>query len=191
MDQPVAVDDLAPEPWRNGRGVTRTVAVDAAGADWRWRISLADLSGTAPFSRFPGLNRSAVLVRGSGLVLTVDGNGSELERPGQQLDFAGESDVWAATPGGPARLWNVMTRRGAAHAELRWLTQPAVLLDAGLRVLLAVDATCRARCGPVEVRVEPGHYWIPPESALLQVEPGPAGGLLSTRIAADAGLKPD
>lgn len=191
MNQPVAIDSLPAEPWRNGRGITRTVAVDTAGADWRWRISLADLSGTAPFSRFPGLDRSAVLVRGTGLALTVDGDSNELERPGQQLDFAGESDVWAATPGGPARLWNVMTRRGAARAELRWLTRPAVLLDAGLRVLLAVDAACRVRCGPVEVRVEPGHYWIPPDGELLQVEPGSGGGLLSTRIAVDAGLKPD
>ncbi len=188
--QPLSLDALAPEPWRNGRGITRTVAVDAAGADWRWRISLADLSGTAPFSRFPGVDRSAVLVRGSGLALSVDGAGSELERPGQRRDFAGESDVWAATPRGPARLWNVMTRRGAAHAELRWLTQPAVLLDAGLRVLLAVDAPCQVRCRAVEVDVAPGHYWIPPEGELLQVEPAPGGGLLSTRIAIDAGIRP-
>lgn len=187
MDQPVAIDSLPAEPWRNGRGITRTVAVDTAGADWRWRISLADLSGTAPFSRFPGLDRSAVLVRGTGLALTVDGNSSELERPGQQLDFAGESDVWAATPGGPARLWNVMTRRGAARAELRWLTQGARLAGAPLRVLLAVDAVCMVRCGSDVLAIEPGHCWLPPQDQALQVEPGPGGGLLFTRIELAAG----
>jgi hypothetical protein len=54
------LDEVMPEPWRNGGGVTRplvsareagTVSTGPAIADWR--LSLADISADAEFSVFP------------------------------------------------------------------------------------------------------------------------------------------
>lgn len=183
MDRPAALDDLPPEPWRNGRGVTRTVAADAAaGTDWRWRVSVADLSGSAPFSRFAGVDRSAVLVYGTGLELAVDGNSQVLGRLGQQVDFGGESDVQAATPSGPVRLWNVMTRRGTLRSRVQWLQDASELPPADVRLLLAVDADCTVMAGPLAVTLRSGEYWMPPGGRQLLALPGPGGGLLFTRI---------
>lgn len=182
MDRPIAVDDLPSEPWRNGRGITRTVAVETAGAQWRWRISLADLSGDAPFSRFPGVDRQAALVRGTRLVLTVEGTPHELGPLGRQVAFAGESEVHASSPTAVVRLWNVMVRRGAARAHLQWLRAATELPQAGVRVLLAIDAACVVRAGSSVLTLAPGHCWMPPAGP-LHVAPAPGGGLLFTHIA--------
>ena len=54
---------LAPEPWANGGGTTRTVALQSAddhAVDWR--ISIATLNGASRFSLFPGLDRTLLLL---------------------------------------------------------------------------------------------------------------------------------
>ena len=58
----LALADLPREPWRNGAGWTRPVARAEAdgsgGGELLWRVSLAEISQAAPFSRFPGLDRT-------------------------------------------------------------------------------------------------------------------------------------
>lgn len=133
--------DLPRERWRNGAGWTRTVASaaspDCAGPDAppAWRVSLAEISQGAPFSRFPGLDRIAVLVKGGPVLLR--GSESEpdsptrawpLTTPGDLVRFAGEAPMENAAPEREALIWNVMARRGSEQAE--------VLVYLGQRVTL-------------------------------------------------------
>lgn len=53
---------LPPEPWKNGGGVTRTLAVDGQAAVPRWRVSIADIEQDGPYSRFPGYDRVSVVL---------------------------------------------------------------------------------------------------------------------------------
>lgn len=119
--------DLPRERWRNGAGWTRTVASAAHAADAGppdWRVSLAEISQGAPFSLFPGMDRTAVLVRGGPVLLR--GVASEddvlrhwpLSAPGDVACFAGEWPMDNAPPDREALIWNVMSRRGQVHAEV-------------------------------------------------------------------------
>ncbi|HEV7980797.1 HutD family protein [Amycolatopsis sp.] len=63
--------DHVPVPWKNGGGVTREVA--GGFSDFGWRVSVADVSTSGPFSVFPGVDRTIMGVEGSGMVLSLDG----------------------------------------------------------------------------------------------------------------------
>ncbi len=64
-------------PWRNGGGTTHEIAVEPAAADteapFRWRLSMADLTGGGPFSEIPGVDRILVLLAGDDAALAIDG----------------------------------------------------------------------------------------------------------------------
>ena len=63
---------LPPEPWKNGGGVTRTLAADkdaAESAAARWRVSVADITRDGLYSRFAGDDRVSVVLSGTGVVL--------------------------------------------------------------------------------------------------------------------------
>lgn len=113
-----ALDLLPAEPWRNGAGWTRAVAMELRGAETAWRISAADITDAGPFSRFDGMDRTAVLIQGQGLELEGDGERLVFEEPGHLQRFSGEQELHAVAPQGPARLWNVMARRGCAQARV-------------------------------------------------------------------------
>lgn len=105
---------VAPVPWRNGAGTTRELATATDDDGTLWRISLADLTGDANFSVFPGVDR--LLLALGALRLDVDGDDVELAT-GDKTRFPGEARVSVALDA-PTRALNVMVRRGAWHAEV-------------------------------------------------------------------------
>lgn len=103
-------------PWRNGAGITREV-VTGGGDPFGWRVSVADLTGDAPFSAFPGIDRSFVLAEGGPVRLTIDDVEQRL-RTGDIATFAGEAVVTARVDA-PARAINIMSRRDAFAHDAR------------------------------------------------------------------------
>ena len=57
------------QPWANGGGITREVAVRADAEGFQWRVSLAEVASSGPFSEFPGVERTIVLLSEGQLVL--------------------------------------------------------------------------------------------------------------------------
>jgi environmental stress-induced protein Ves len=109
----VSTWDIHPTAWKNGAGTTREIAAyRSAGpaADFDWRISVADLTRDASFSRFSGSDRTFLVASGAGVVLDIDGASSVLNE-GQSIAFSGERDVSVALPHGPATAVNLMTGR--------------------------------------------------------------------------------
>jgi environmental stress-induced protein Ves len=99
--------------WRNGGGLTREVAVRPPSSgldDFDWRISVAEVRAGGPFSPFPGVDRTIVLIDGPVMLLTVDGARHELRRH-QPFTFDGAATTVCEVPAGPTRDLNVMTRR--------------------------------------------------------------------------------
>ena len=76
--------DLLVSRWKNGGGTTRELAVFPAGATFDrldWRVSIADVAASGPFSTFTGLDRIIVLLDGDGIRLNFDdGRAHELTR---------------------------------------------------------------------------------------------------------------
>lgn len=107
------------QPWRNGGGSTREVAIDPLGATvqggFRWRVSIASVAGDGPFSVFPGIDRSLWLLAGAGMDLAAAGCAVRLARPLQRFDFAGEAAITATLLDGPTEDLSVMTDRGAVE----------------------------------------------------------------------------
>jgi uncharacterized protein len=113
---------LEPAPWKNGGGSTTEIAIAPPGASldtFDWRISLATISASGPFSAFPGVDRTLALVDGPGVMLE---NGDEgrfvLSEDDPIVEFAGESVVSATLAGGTTTDFNVMTRRARCHHRL-------------------------------------------------------------------------
>jgi len=113
-----AVDTLTREAWKNGGGWTRTVASQKAMGELRWRVSVADIGASGPFSRFDGMERTAVMVRGGDLCLSSETEAWHFDGPGSFAQFSGERELQCSKPGVPTQLWNVMVRRGQAEANL-------------------------------------------------------------------------
>lgn len=106
------------QPWRNGGGVTREIASEPDGSgDFRWRISLADVSQDGPFSAFPGHQRVLTVVRGEGMDLIVDGTSHTVValRP---FAFPGAAAVDCRLPQGPVTALNVIAAL-SAEVEVR------------------------------------------------------------------------
>lgn len=134
-------ESLVPTPWKNGEGVTRQIATYPSGAsldEFHWRISVADVRGSSPFSVFPGVDRTIVLLEGEGLYLeTVEGITRQLTTPFVPMQFSGEERIHAHLAGGHlSRDFNLMVRREAAEAELEITRSAGSISSDGDFVLL-------------------------------------------------------
>jgi environmental stress-induced protein Ves len=136
----IRLDDCALQPWKNGLGSTREIAVhpSAAGSDdFLWRVSIAEVDSAAPFSSFPGIDRQIALLDGNGFTMTLD---DEREHPLTTLfvpfAFAGETKVAITLIDGPTRDFNLMVRRARAHGELQVWREPGTQIPDPSTVLV-------------------------------------------------------
>jgi environmental stress-induced protein Ves len=155
-------DALVPVPWRNGQGITREVAAMPPGAgpdDFLWRVSLADVVGAAPFSCFPGVDRTIVLIDGAGFRMTLDGTQvHDLITPCAPFAFPGEAEVAVALAGGATRDFNLMLRRGRAEGGVEVLRDPGRhACPADMVLLYAVQGPIVTSAGTLTV----GDSWLP------------------------------
>ena len=109
-------------PWRNGAGTTTVVAEGppaegGPATEPAWRISIATIDRSAPFSEFAGVDRLLMPLSPAGLDLVIDGRRVRGEAF-DVLPFAGESAVEAVDVRGTGLDLNLMTRRGAAAGTL-------------------------------------------------------------------------
>ncbi len=108
------------QPWKNGGGVTREVAVFPSGAgmdDFLWRVSMAEVTQAGAFSSFNGIDRHLTVLQGQ-LRLEVDGAQHVLKRL-DSLAFAGDAPAHGAPIGEHVLDLNIMTRRGQMRAQVR------------------------------------------------------------------------
>jgi len=121
-------DELKAVPWKNGLGITRELAVEPPGASmdtFAWRVSIADVDTASPFSMFPGIDRTIVLLEGAGFTMVLDGTEEHaLTTPCEPFAFAGEAKVDVRLAGGATRDFNLMVRRGVGVARLEVLRGP-------------------------------------------------------------------
>ena len=181
---------IPPQPWKNGAGVTRKIAVGHQGVgegDFGWRFSLAEVERDAPFSAFPGIDRCIVLLRGAGMRLRSDGG--ELD---QRLDqalvpfhFSGDTPLSATLLNGPSSDFNVMTRRGAWAADVSAQRKTFEPASADVTLLLCCEGEWLVTGGATEM-LGPmqGLLWREPP-ARIDVSPRPAGALLLVRLCHD------
>lgn len=116
MNRLIQYASLRPTPWKNGGGVTTELAMSPPGAglgDFDWRVSLASIAEDGPFSQFPGVDRTLVMVSGDGVLLEVGDQRVVLSPSEPLVEFAGEDPVHATVGGQTTLDFNVLTRRGS------------------------------------------------------------------------------
>jgi len=134
-------------PWKNGGGTTTEIAVSPDGAgleNFDWRISMAKVETSGPFSSFAGIDRTLSVLEGEGIVLDIAGQPpAPLTTASAPLAFSGDVPTGAALIGGPITDLNVMTRRGRmAHKVERRALSGEIRISprADTTLVLAVDA---------------------------------------------------
>lgn len=122
MIQIVRAESHHEMPWRNGGGVTTEIAIYPPGAsldDFEWRVSLATMAGSGPFSAFPGVDRLLAVIDGRGVRLQIGGGPPvTIARGSEALLFGGDLPVEARTVDGIVTILNIMVRRGRCRASL-------------------------------------------------------------------------
>ncbi|NID17492.1 HutD/Ves family protein [Luteibacter yeojuensis] len=169
-------DDLKAVPWKNGLGMTREIAVEPAGAsmdDFLWRASIADVDTASPFSRFPGVDRTIVLLQGDGFTMTLDaGHEHALTTPCVPFAFPGEAAVEVTLAGGATRDFNLMVRRGKASGTINVVYGPNRLEADDVALLHVARGTAvvdGVACAPGDTLTAPCKIELADEAAALLV----------------------
>lgn len=102
--------------WRFGR--VHELLLAPSPTAWRWRVALATIEASGPFTPMPGVRRHFALVRGAGVHL----EGLGPARPGDAPRvFDGAAAPHCTLEGGaPALAFNLMCREGAAGGLGWW-----------------------------------------------------------------------
>jgi len=153
-------------PWKNGGGTTTEIAVspDGAGLDaFDWRISMARVETSGPFSSFAGIDRTLSVLEGEGIVLDIAGRSpSRLTAASAPLSFPGDVPTGATLIGGPITDLNVMTRRGRMnHAVER------VLISNDLSIEPDADMTLVLPVAGVSIFTDENSYLGPLDTLIL------------------------
>jgi hypothetical protein len=134
-------------PWKNGGGSTTELLIHPPGATldggFHWRISMADVGVSGPFSPFPGVDRTLMLLRGGGMELDHGPQGVQrLERTLEPLSFSGDWNTQGRLLDGPCRDFNVLSARDhARHALtiLRLGRNPVALPEAPRLLVIGLE----------------------------------------------------
>jgi environmental stress-induced protein Ves len=116
--------ELSPVAWANGGGLTTELAsgkidatADAASAAWDWRISVARIERSGPFSALPGIGRALIPLTADLSELRIDGNPHRVRRHAI-VRFDGGSEVVCGPVPAPVHVLNVMVRSGVVDAAV-------------------------------------------------------------------------
>jgi environmental stress-induced protein Ves len=106
-------------PWKNGGGMTTELLAEPKpmGNGFLWRISIAEVAMSGPFSDFSAYLRTIMLLEGDGFILKcADAAGNakaskRLERPYEPFAFDGAWKTDCSLIDGPIKDFNLMVDR--------------------------------------------------------------------------------
>jgi len=128
--------------WKNGGGITTELLLEPkSDGTAHWRLSIAEVTKSGPFSDFAGYARTIMLIDGPGFVLDFEGHPSKrLDRRYEPFQFDGGWKTDCTLIDGPVRDFNLMAARGAGAASLTVvkLDRGGVQIDAATTLIFHV-----------------------------------------------------
>jgi environmental stress-induced protein Ves len=124
MPKILSAKDFRSMPWKNGGGITRELYRLSHPVDserFLLRLSMAQVASDGPFSLFPGIDRTLLLLEGQGFRLTFPERLEVvLDQPLVPLYFSGEDTITCQLLAGACQDFNVMIDRewGEAKTQL-------------------------------------------------------------------------
>jgi environmental stress-induced protein Ves len=170
-------------PWRNGGGETVEIASEPPQAGltaFDWRVSIAQVARDGPFSRFPGVARTLVLLDGAGLRLDGANVHHTLANRHAVLTLRGDDAVECSLLEGAVRIFNVMVR-SPRPATVAIVTDSDVDVAAdGLAIGYAARGTLAVTARAGRLVVKPGDAFIHATGMPFTVRPiGDALGVIA------------
>jgi uncharacterized protein len=120
-------------PWKNGGGETLEVAIFPAGAsvdNFSWRVSMARVDASGPFSLFSGTDRILSVLEGEMNLIVAGRPPVRLSPTSAPHEFSGDTPAHAEVLSTVTDL-NVMIRRSEFSAQVRKLQQAKVVAGSG------------------------------------------------------------
>lgn len=100
-------NELVDVPWKNGGGITRSIAKGLLADRAAWTISRADVAQDGPFSDFAGMTRVLTVVSGGAMELQAPTH-TITARMWQPVHFDGALKVQSSLTNGPLTDLNLM-----------------------------------------------------------------------------------
>ncbi|MCU4564043.1 HutD family protein [Acinetobacter sp. WU_MDCI_Abxc222] len=119
MIELIRADQYTKMLWKNGAGFTLEIARSQGEGDFEWRISMADVTTSGPFSLFPNKQRIISVLDGQGMVLHVDDLPAKTLNQGDIFAFHGESQVQSELVDGAIRDLNLIYDPAKFHARFQ------------------------------------------------------------------------
>ena len=119
MIELIRADQYTKMLWKNGAGFTLEIARSQGEIEFDWRISMADVTTSGPFSLFPNKQRIISVLDGKGMVLQVDDLPAKTLNQGDIFTFHGESQVQSELVDGAIRDLNLIYDSAKFHARFQ------------------------------------------------------------------------
>ncbi|WP_335972596.1 HutD family protein [Acinetobacter calcoaceticus] len=119
MIEVLKADQYTKMLWKNGAGYTLEIARSLGDLDFDWRISMADVTTSGPFSLFPNKQRIITVLDGKGIELHVDDLPARSLKLGDIFAFHGESQVHSELVDGAIRDLNLIYDPVKFHARFQ------------------------------------------------------------------------
>lgn len=180
------------QPWRNGLGVSRTIARGGE-PDGRtdWVLSLTTIGSDCPFSDYRGYDRVFTPVAGKGVTLAIDSRAPvRLDVTDRPFGFSGDAHVECRLVDGPVEVVNAMVLRA-------WGVQTVTILH-GRALHYPVTAPIvllHAMHGPAEFTIADRAFTLDPGGTLrlddevgtnVAIAPGPATAIYAAAFRPNA-----
>jgi environmental stress-induced protein Ves len=117
-------------PWKNGGGITHeAIRVPPTGEVFLWRVSVAQIDSSGPFSDFSGYDRKMVLLQGRGIALEFgSGERRALRSMGDWVEFDGAMATRCELLDGPCVDLNLMVSKSLrTAARIERLREPTLV----------------------------------------------------------------
>ncbi len=147
-------------PWKNGGGITHeAIRVPDRGESFHWRVSVAHIDASGPFSEFAEHRRTMVLLRGAGIELKFgSGKTRTLAEPGEWVEFDGAEATYCELLKGPCVDLNLMVLKSdsaCARVERFAESLPVSAAHDETTLVFAIDGSCKVDIGAQIEILEP------------------------------------
>jgi len=155
----IAKADFVKGRWRNGRGVSWDIASDQSfsqSGEFGWRLAMAEIAESGPFSVYGAVDRVFTLLSGKGLdLLFAGGSKIAVGQPFVPHSFACDVAADCELRDGPCAALNLFTAREKWRAEVDvTAVDGEVPLPRGVRLLFALQGDVSVRQGHVMALAE-------------------------------------
>lgn len=133
--------DFKVMPWSNGGGVTTELYLQKD--PYYFRLSVATVSQDGPFSIFPNIDRTLMLLEGNGFTLIQPNEKIVLNNLYTPINFSGEEIINCKLINGICIDFNVMIDRNSHYrTEIVWLKDDTTITNCN-EVKFIYDHSCK------------------------------------------------